>query len=419
MTRLTLLRFTFVLLVSQWLSTASPAQEAASESKEGSVWDLKVLSVAPSIYPANDLKEEGVSGIFYDGLPWHGKPTHVFAWIGRPDVPEGAKTPGIVLVHGGGGTAFASWARLWISRGYAVVAMDNCGGIPVQTKEKRWKRHEHSGPGGWGGFDQIQEAPEDQWAYHAVADIILAHSLLLSMPNVDAERTGITGISWGGYLTCLAASLDDRFKFAIPIYGCGFTEDNGFVIMLEKLAPEMRARWMKWWDPSQYLGKARMPFLWVNGTNDKWYWMNAYQKSYQLPQSDRTVCLRIRMPHGHGPAGENPEEIRIFADSIVNHGVPLPRVTSQGRDGRLAWGTFDSSVPVQKAELVFTRDLGVWPERKWESIPAEIKDNRISVTLPDGVTVYYLNLTDSRNCVVSTEHEELSGEWSHGSIPAK
>jgi hypothetical protein len=28
--------------------------------------------------------------------------------------------------------------------------------------------------------------------------------------------------------------------------------------------------------------------------------------------------------------------------------------------------------------------------------------------LPEGVTVYYLNLFDDRDCVVSSEHEELT-----------
>ena len=57
-----------------------------------------------------------------------------------------------------------------------------------------------------------------------------------------------------------------------------------------------------------------MPILWVNGTNDFAYPMDSWQKSYRLPASPRTLCLRIRMPHGHGPVGENPEEwVRTMA----------------------------------------------------------------------------------------------------------
>jgi hypothetical protein len=44
----------------------------------------------------------------------------------------------------------------------------------------------------------------DQWSYHAVANVILAHSLLLSFGDVDKERTAVTGISWGGYMDSYA-----------------------------------------------------------------------------------------------------------------------------------------------------------------------------------------------------------------------
>src|SRR5207244_2738599 len=130
------------------------------------------------------------------GLPWHGEPTRVFALVGMPEHKPGDKVPAIVLVHGGGGTAFAEWVKLWTSRGYAAIAMDTCGCTPGGEHGKR-PRHEHSGPPGWGGWDQTDEAVEDQWTYHAVADVVLAHSLLRAQPDVDTDRIGITGISWG------------------------------------------------------------------------------------------------------------------------------------------------------------------------------------------------------------------------------
>ena len=71
-------------------------------------------------------------------------------------------------------------------------------------------------------FDSIGGDLYDDWPYHALASVMRAHSLLRSFPDVDAERTAVTGISWGGYTTCLVASVDDRFKAAVPVYGCGF-----------------------------------------------------------------------------------------------------------------------------------------------------------------------------------------------------
>ena len=77
-------------------------------------------------------------------------------------------------------------------------------------------------------FGAIDQVPENQWTYHSVANVILAHSLIRTFKEVDAKRTAVTGISWGGYLTCIIAGLDSRFKAAVPVYGCGFLHENSF-----------------------------------------------------------------------------------------------------------------------------------------------------------------------------------------------
>ncbi|MBI5397742.1 MAG: prolyl oligopeptidase family serine peptidase [Verrucomicrobia bacterium] len=395
-------------VLRQFLALALLATAAlAAESKSAAIpWNLRALSKPPATHPAPGFETNGVRAVFFDGLPWKGQPTRVFAWIGLPERKPGQKVPGMVLVHGGGGTAFASWVKLWTSRGYAAIAMDTCGAVPRGSYGK-WQRHDAGGPPGWGGSDQIDEPMEDQWTYHAVADALLAHSLLRSMPVVDASRIGLTGISWGGYLTCIIAGVDDRFRFAVPVYGCGFLGDNStWLPQFEKMGKEKAAQWLKLWDPSSYLGRAKMPFLWVTGTNDFAYPMDSLQKSYRLPRGSRTVCLRVRMPHGHGAAGEQPKEIHAFADAILRKGAPLARVTRQSCAGGKLEVAFESRSPVVKAELNFTKDSGVWKDRKWETMPAELDapKHKAAATVPAGATVFYLNLTDERGLVVSSEH---------------
>ncbi|MEP6667634.1 MAG: acetylxylan esterase [Chthoniobacter sp.] len=373
----------------------------------GPMWDMAALGQAPKTYPADPIRADGLKGIFFEGLPYHGKPTRVFAWLGLPKVEQGKKVPGIVLVHGGGGTAFEKWTQLWVDRGYAAIAIDTSGAIPLHTIDgKKWQHHDAGGPPGWGGWDQMNEAREDQWTYHAVADGVLADSLLRSLPQVDPERIGVTGISWGGYLTSMLAGVDQRFKFAVPVYGCGFTNEHGFAHNVEALGPEGAARWMRWWDPSSYLAHATMPMLWVDGTNDFAYTMNAWQKSYRLPKSPHTLCLRPRMSHGH-ESGWAPKEIATFADSIVNGGDPLPKITGQSRKGRAVTATFTSVHPIAKAELHFTKATGPWQQRLWEVAPATFADGKVTAELPEGTKVYYFNLTDDRECIASTEHEEV------------
>jgi dienelactone hydrolase len=369
-------------------------------------WDLTALEAPPNWTALERPKMEGVKALTFEGLPFRGHPTRVFAWLGLPPLKDGEKVPAMVLVHGGGGTAFEEWVRLWVGRGYAAIAMDTCGQIPV-GHYGRWFRDDQGGPPGWGGFDQLDQPLIDQWTCHAVADVILAHSLIRSLPEVDPDRTGVTGISWGGYLTCIVAGVDPRFKLAVPVYGCGFYRDTVFENNLKQLNSEAAARWMETWDPSVYLPNAAMPILWGNGSNDFAYTLLAMQQSYRLPTGPRTLCIRLRMPHGHGGAGENPEEIRVFADSILKGGTPLPQFTGSGRDGTKIRATYESPVPVVKAELNFTRDLGRWQDRQWEALPADYADGQINAQLPEGTQVYYFNLFDERGCVVSTEHQTL------------
>jgi dienelactone hydrolase len=287
-------------------------------------WSSYNLTTPPVTFPAPGFSSPGVTALFYNGLSWKGKPTRVFAWIGIPPKPVGGGlVPGVVLIHGGNGTAYADWVRLWNSRGYAAIAMDTSGATPGAAPTSSPVRHAFGGPSGWGGLSQIDEPTQDQWAFHAVADVILAHSLLRSNPNVDAQRIGVTGISWGGFLTCLAASADARFKFAAPVYGCGFLADNSaWLSNFKAMGPTRTERWVKLWDPSSYLASATMPFLWVTGSNDFFFPLDSLQKSYRLPPGERRLCVRLLMPHGQGP-GQSPAEIHAFAASVLNGGAPM------------------------------------------------------------------------------------------------
>ena len=372
-------------------------------------WDISALSVAPKMTAAPERDDAEVKAIFYEGLSWKGKPTQVFAYYGIPKTDGAAKVPAMVLVHGGGGSAFAAWVRLWVSRGYAAIAMDTCGAISSGGYNNH-KRHADGGPGGWGGFDQIDQPVRDQWTYHAVADVILAHSLLRSFPEIDSNRVGLTGVSWGGYLTCIVAGVDPRFRFAAPVYGCGFLGDNStWLGEFQKMGAEKAQKWLSTWDPSVYLPGARMPLLWVTGTNDFAYPMDSLQKSYRLPTGPRTLCVRVRMPHGHGGPGENPKEILVLAESVFNQGVPLARVVESGRNGSEAFARAESASPILKAELNYTTDVGKWQDRKWHTLPAawDAATGRATATLPENTTVYSFNLTDDRDLVVSSEHEAL------------
>jgi dienelactone hydrolase len=342
-----------------------------------------------------------VQALFYEGESLSGKPTHVYAWLGRP---EGrGPFPAMVLVHGGGGKAFPDWAEFWANRGYVAIAMDLAGCGPA-------------GPMADGGPDQTDKTKfrdfseadaRNMWTYHAVADVLRAHSLLLSLPEVDKRRTGVTGLSWGGYLTCIVAGVDHRFKVAVPVYGCGFLQENSYWLStLAEMQPERRERWVRLFDPSSYLRQVRCPILFLNGTTDFAYPMDSYKKSYLLVKGPRWVSVQMGLPHHHI---WNFGEVLAFADWALKSDLPLPKISEMRiRDGK-ALATVRSKTRISSAELCYTTDTGAWQQRKWQSEPAAIFGGNISATLPNKLRlVCFISVTDTRGLKVSTQHEELA-----------
>lgn len=123
-----------------------------------------------------------------------------------------------------------------------------------------------------------------------------------------------------GYTTCLVASLDDRFKAAVPVYGCGFLYEGESVQkpQIDRLG-NRAFLWGAAYDPGSHLGKCTVPILWVNGTHDRHYVLDSYSKSYGRVKGPRTIRIQHQKRYGHIPGWE-PMEIQVFIDSILRGG---------------------------------------------------------------------------------------------------
>ena len=322
-------------------------------------------------------------------------------------VPDGpGPFPGVLLVHGGGGKAFPNWAEHWAARGYCALAMDLAGHGPAGRLAD----------GGPGQTDEIkfEDFPvnvpaKDMWTYHAVAAVVRGHNLLRSLPEVDKDRVAVTGISWGGYLTCIVAGVDHRVKAAVPVYGCGFLHENSaWKGRLDGFAADRRGRWVGAFDPSAHLPGVKCPILFLNGTNDFAYPLDSYQKSYSLVTAPRTVSVRVRLPHGHiWTFGE----VDAFIDSHLKGGDPLPAVGAMTRDGETVSAPVMSKIGLKAGQLHHAVAAGPWQKREWKSATAELRDGRVTAKLPaDRPLVYYLAVTDARGLEVSAAHADLPAD---------
>lgn len=370
------------------------------------IWDLERLGETPRIRETQDPFRGEVTPIFIEGEPFRGRDTWCFAFYGVPEwaTPE-CPAPGIVLAHGGEGTAYPEWVRMWVRRGYAAVCVDTCGTLPIRTPDNKWLPNPDGGPHGWGRVEATEEPERDQWVYHAIAALMRSHSFLRSLPGVKADAIGCTGISWGGFLSCIFAATDDRLKFTVPVYGCGFNHEPGGLASGHPLS----AKWASLWDASAFLPFARSPMLWVDGTNDFAFSLERVRRSAALAPVPHAFSTHLRMAHGHGTPGEGPREILAFADHHLRGRADIVRVgESHVNNGRLEAEFKANGRNVVRAELLYTLDGAdvKWPERHWHFSEAELDEGRTvaSAALPHGAAEAIINLVTDDGLVFSTPH---------------
>ncbi len=356
--------------------------------------------------------EDNIKGLFFEGLPYHDKPTKVFCWYGEPEnLSNESKVPAIVLVHGGGGTAFTQWVKEWTNRGYIAISIALEGQLPgkkieVENGKKEYRTFEFSGPKRQGFFlDVGYEKLEDQWFYHAVADIMLAVSLIESFPKVDSKNIGITGISWGGILTNVVTGIDDRFAFSIPVYGCGYLHETPhYKRLISRLTKEQQAFYLNNWEPSLYVPLQKQPTLFVNGTNDFHFTMNGFTKTYKASKAEKYLSVTLNMKHGHYPGWE-PRTIYAFADYITgNQKKPIrSRFIDLNKERGL---TYTYQGELSESYLYYTTHTADWgrDNYEWKETSTKINttQNTIKAILPEDAVAYFINTLDTEGNLYSS-----------------
>jgi len=351
--------------------------------------------------------------------PWRGQATRVYALVSLPDRvfnpqfdPAQDAVPGVVCVHGGGGKAFPEWTELWAARGYAAIAMDlgGCGGdgarlpdaMPDQSHEAK--------------FDAMSDGPEQAWAYHAAAAVMRSASLLMSLPQVDASRMSLTGASWGGYLSCVVAGLDDRLACVVPVYGCGYLSelscwstslpDGERADALIGFTPEQWHEWDRHFDPRHFLPGAAMPLLFVNGTNDFAYPVESWDKSALLPPGPVRRSLRPGFAHKHTSSWNTPEVARVI-DHVARGKTPPPAIARPTPQAAALTAAINAAAGTTPGlPTLWHADAAEhWYTRAWEAAPATLDGNVIAAPLPvrDAArTIMYFTVTDDDETIWSS-----------------
>jgi len=370
---------------------------------------LSDLTNAPKMHLAKGSKSsDNPRAIFFEALPWKGKNTRAYGWLGMPK-SNGSKVPAVVLVHGGGGSAFKEWVERWNEQGFAAIsiAVEGQTDNKVDNDEgkKEWQKHPWAGPSRVGIFGDSDQPLTDQWMYHAVSQTILAHSLLRSQPEVESSKVGLMGVSWGGIITSIVMGIDSRFAFAIPVYGCGYLNeaDNHYKGSLEN-----NAVYLNGWEAGLRLNKAKMPALWFSWPGDKHFPMEILKKSYLGQAGPNMVSLVPDMGHGHRPAWSRSESY-AFAREIIESGRIGCKRLDSGILGKQAYARFLYQGTIDQATLVHSTETGFTGKRKWIQTPIRLVQKgdiwRADWPLPQGTTGWFINVEMDGRIVSSDYHD--------------
>jgi len=229
------------------------------------------------------------------------------AWLLRPtDFDPSRKYPVILDVHGGPqsfyGFGFRSVPQCLATHGYLVVYANPRGSTSYG------RAFAQGVVGDWGGGDY-----EDLMA---VVDTVLTRSY------ADAERVGIFGYSYGGFMTSWTISQTHRFKAAVcgaPVFDLESfygTSDvgYGFGPMEWDGTPETRREWCLNHSPSTFAHQTRTPTLIIHGEADDRCPIGQGEQMFVLLNESGCEVEFVRYPGGaHAMLNNGTPELRLDA----------------------------------------------------------------------------------------------------------
>lgn len=361
------------------------------------LWDMPISFIDEE----HSLPDQGIQAVWIRS-DYRNQESYAFAYLGRPVSGDGRA---VLLLHGGGGTAYYEWVKQWTDRGYIALAIDLEGHLPKATGTM------DSYP-----FDLYEASPyptphnqnygdaalpiEETWMHYATRTAILAHSFLRETEGVDSKKVGVVGISWGGVITSIITGYDDRFAFSVPIY-CSlnqFGTDStigGYYVA----HPEAQI-----WDDDTALSQVSTPIHFVISNVDQHYRLDSAKETMSHVKNGSLTVIKDWL-HSHRIAVEAIEPYE-FADRILEgtdqiRFESLPQFNTSSVTLHLPEGE-----AVDNASIVYSTDLFAGPVT-WSKRRVTIDGNTLTYEIPSGTTMFYLSLMDKNGFTWSTPLVQL------------
>jgi dipeptidyl aminopeptidase/acylaminoacyl peptidase len=144
-------------------------------------------------------------------IEWQNDGFHIQGWLMLPrDYDPHKKYPMIVEVHGGPAAAEVS---RWSARGSLSASAFSALGYFVLMPNPR---------GSYGQGEAFTQANRKDFGYGDLRDILTGVDTVLQSFPVDPKRVGLTGWSYGGFMSMFAVTQTHRFRAAVA--GAGISD---------------------------------------------------------------------------------------------------------------------------------------------------------------------------------------------------
>ncbi len=147
------------------------------------------------------------------------------AWLQYPHgYEEGMRYPVVLYIHGGPHSAYGEG---WFDEFHNITG---AGMFVLYTNPR--------GSGGYGA--EFTYSTRGRWGMEDYEDLMRAVDIVIERPDVDPDRLGVTGGSYGGFMTAWITTKTDRFKAA--------------------QADRMICNWFSWYGTSEAQGLTEFEF---------------------------------------------------------------------------------------------------------------------------------------------------------------
>ena len=370
------------------------------------IFDLKRIQSDPldakTIKPPVAKDGLVVEHVEYTSQLHEGRPVRVKGILAYP---KGAKKrPAVFFSMPGMAPASEYWSSVFAKKGYVGMTVTlPSGRLPEVMVDGR----------------KLQDQNLTNFAIAQMRGI----TLLSKRPEVDPDRIGIGGSSYGGFTATLIAGADPRIKAGMSFFAGGNHHlGSNLPQFLRQKNLEDAELWQTTIDPAWRLKKRKVPFLWAVAANDHWFHFPAVVQTYRDSIGEKTLAIAPHWAHAFDEDMDRQlldwfeiylarKEDKVGPKPILPYLKAGPMKVEKKEGKLVALWSWSGGRKAGRAALVVSyghnRPWHGWVHRLHSVFPARISGSTASAEIPVPETglpaVVYGNVFDTEGMTTSTD----------------